>query len=178
MYFVKHNIQNANMQEDYVGRNARRKTTQSRTTQLIQSQQQSTRARGRVHWATAGRLTGVLGDEAPVAGAVLREVGEQLVVLLGRPLPALHVVLLAARDPAHVVGALQLPDLSEIRRFWTLVRTLLRGERPCVDRRRAALVPISRRALGSINRCVRPCVCAAGGTGRVAGRWAKEAWAG
>jgi hypothetical protein len=42
---------------------------------------------------------GVLGDEAPVARAALRDVGEQLVVLLGRPAPALHVVFLAAPLP-------------------------------------------------------------------------------
>lgn len=62
-------------------------------------------------WRRARQRTGVLGDEAPVAGAVLGDVGEQLVVLLGRPLPALHVVLLAARHPPHDVAAVEIPLL-------------------------------------------------------------------
>lgn len=46
-------------------------------------------------------LTGILGERAPVALAVLLDVGDELLVLLGRPRPLLQPALLAARRPPH-----------------------------------------------------------------------------
>lgn len=45
--------------------------------------------------------TSILGDEAPVAGAVLGNVGGELVVFFRSPLSSLDVVLLTAGNPTH-----------------------------------------------------------------------------
>jgi hypothetical protein len=45
--------------------------------------------------------TCVGGDCAPVAGAVLLDVRDEDQVLLGRPRPLLHALLVAARRPPH-----------------------------------------------------------------------------
>lgn len=47
-------------------------------------------------------LTGAGRDGAPVAGAMVLDVGDEHQVLLGRPWPFLHAVLVAARRPAHL----------------------------------------------------------------------------
>ena len=49
----------------------------------------------------SGALTGILGEGAPVALAVLLDVGDELLVLLRRPRPLLQPALLAARRAPH-----------------------------------------------------------------------------
>jgi hypothetical protein len=46
-----------------------------------------------------GRRTGVLGDGAPAAVSVGRDVPEELLVLFRRPQPPLHLLLAAAVVP-------------------------------------------------------------------------------
>ena len=57
--------------------------------------------RGDKHKQT-NKQTGILRDEAPVAGAMLGNVGRKLVVFLRGPLPPLHIVLLTTWDPTHL----------------------------------------------------------------------------
>ena len=45
---------------------------------------------------------GVLGNEAPVTGAMLCNVGRELVIFFRCPLTSLHIILLTAWNPPHV----------------------------------------------------------------------------
>jgi hypothetical protein len=61
--------------------------------------------------------TCVGGDCAPVAGAVLLDVGDEDEVLLGRPRPLLHALLFAARRPPHgsrSIGTAAAPSVAVV----------------------------------------------------------------
>ena len=57
----------------------------------------------------AAHEAGVDGHGAPVAGAVLLDVGDEHEVLLGRPRPLLHSHLVAARRPPHATASFPFP---------------------------------------------------------------------
>ena len=61
--------------------------------------------------------TGVFGNETPVTGAVLCDVGRELVVFFRCPLPSLHAILLTAWNPPHVSSSFFLYPFSTLRFF-------------------------------------------------------------